>query len=70
MEPARLPPPSVVRLLTDPERLFTPAASAQVQSFIADRAEFWWDVKRPAAPVLWDSTIRLGEEQVVHDCPR
>ena len=34
----------------------------QVQSFIADRAEFWWDVKRPAAPVLWDSTIRLGEE--------
>ena len=34
----------------------------QVQSFIADRAEFWWDVKRPDAPVLWDSTIRLGEE--------
>ena len=34
----------------------------QVQSFIADRAEFWWDVKRPTAPVLWDSTIRLGEE--------
>ena len=33
-----------------------------MQSFIADRAEFWWDVKRPAAPVLWDSTIRLGEE--------
>ena len=61
-EPARLPPPSVVRLLTDPERLVTPAASAQVQSFIADRAEFWWDVKRPAAPVLCDSTIRLGEE--------
>ncbi len=34
----------------------------QVQSFIADRAEFWWDVKRPTATVLWDSTIRLGEE--------
>ena len=34
----------------------------QVQSFIVDRADFWWDVKRPAAPVLWDSTIRLGEE--------
>ena len=33
----------------------------QVQSFIADRAEFWWDVKRPTAPVLWDSTIRLGK---------
>ena len=28
----------------------------------SDRAEFWWDVKRPDAPVLWDSTIRLGEE--------
>ena len=34
----------------------------RVSSLVADRAEFWWDVKRPAAPVLWDSTIRLGEE--------
>ena len=34
----------------------------QVQSFIADHAEFWWDTKQPNAPVLWDSTIRLGEE--------
>ena len=33
-----------------------------VSSFIADRAEYWWDVSRPDAPVLWDSTIRLGEE--------
>ena len=33
-----------------------------VSSFIADRAEYWWDVSRPAAPSLWDSTIRLGEE--------
>ena len=39
----------------------------QVQSFIADRAEFWWDVKRPAAPVLWDSTIRLGERIIQRD---
>ena len=34
----------------------------RVQSFVTDRAEFWWDTARPAAPVLWDSTIRLGEE--------
>ena len=33
-----------------------------VSSFVADRAEFWWDTSRPDAPVLWDSTIRLGEE--------
>ena len=35
---------------------------AVVSSFIADRAEYWWDVSRPDAPSLWDSTIRLGEE--------
>ena len=34
----------------------------RVQSFVTDRAEFWWDTARPAAPVLWDSTIRLGEK--------
>ena len=28
-----------------------------VSSFIADRAEYWWDVSRPDAPSLWDSTI-------------
>ena len=33
-----------------------------VSSFVAERAEFWWTMKRPEAPVLWDSTIRLGEE--------
>ena len=33
-----------------------------VSSFIADRAEYWWDVSRQDAPSLWDSTIRLGEE--------
>ena len=34
----------------------------RVQSFVTDRAEFLWDTARPAASVLWDSTIRLGEE--------
>ena len=33
-----------------------------VSSFVAERAEFWWTMKRPEAPLLWDSTIRLGEE--------
>lgn len=33
-----------------------------VNSQIADRGEFWWDPKRPAEPVLWESTIRLGED--------
>ena len=45
----------------------------QVQSFIADRAEFWWDTKQPNAPILWDSTIQLGEkffeEIVAHPIP-
>ena len=33
-----------------------------IASRIADRGEFWWDTKRPEEPVLWDSTIRLGED--------
>ena len=33
-----------------------------MHSFIADRAEYWWDTKQPDARSLWDSTIRLGEE--------
>ena len=45
----------------------------RVSSLVADRAEFWWDVKRPAAPVLWDSTIQLGEqffnEIIAHPIP-
>ena len=33
-----------------------------VSSAIADRGEFWWDPKQPDEPVLWESTIRLGED--------
>ena len=33
-----------------------------MHSFVADRAELWWDASRPDAPSLWESTIRLGEE--------
>ena len=47
---------SVQLIYTDGEHEVT------VSSFIADRTEYWWDVKRPTAPVLWDSTIRLGED--------
>ena len=47
--------------------------ASRVSSFIADRADFWWDVKRPAAPVLWNSTIQLGEqffnEIIAHPVP-
>ena len=35
---------------------------ASVTSPIADRTEFWWSERQPDAPVLWNSTIRLGEE--------
>ena len=64
------------------ERLFSCGVSVvydeaghkvQVQSFIADRAEYWWDVSRPDAPVLWNSTIELGErffqEIIAHPIP-
>ena len=44
-----------------------------VSSFVAERAEFWWNTKRPEAPVLWDSTIQLGErffqEIIAHPIP-
>ena len=33
-----------------------------VTSPIADRGEFWWSVRQPDEPSLWDSSIRLGEE--------
>ena len=35
---------------------------SRVSSLVADRADYWWDVSRPDVPVLWDSTIRLGED--------
>ena len=53
------------------ERLFRSAitliyrderGSASIGSLVADRTEFWWDPKRPDAPVLWDSKIELGEK--------
>ena len=44
-----------------------------ISSLIADRADLWWDPKRPGQPTLWDSTIRLGEnffeEIIQHPIP-
>ena len=46
---------------------------ASVTSPIADRTEFWWSERQPDAPVLWNSTIRLGEaffnEIIAHPIP-
>ena len=33
-----------------------------ISSLIADRGEFWWNERKTAEPVLWDSKIRLGED--------
>ena len=32
-----------------------------IASRIADSGQFWWDLKRPDEPVLWNSIIVLGE---------
>ena len=68
------------RLRNQMERLFRSAisliyrderGSASIGSLVADRTEFWWDPKRPDAPVLWDSKIELGEKffQEIIRCP-
>ena len=33
-----------------------------IASRIADRGEFWWNLKRPGERMLWDSKIELGEK--------
>ena len=53
------------------KRLFSCAVSliyknehgeAAVNSPIARRTEFWWNERKPAQPVLWESKIELGED--------
>ena len=60
-----------VRLRNQMQRLFRSSVqlvyerdgrSASIGSQVADRTDFWWDPRRPEEPVLWDSTIRLGED--------
>jgi len=36
--------------------------TVRVGSLVADRTDFWWNPRRPDEPVLWDSTIELGEK--------
>ena len=35
---------------------------AAVNSVMARRTEFWWNVRKPEQPVLWESKIELGED--------
>ena len=35
---------------------------ASVNSPITSRTDLWWNERHPDVPVLWESTIRLGEE--------
>ena len=42
---------------------------ARVSSLVADRAEFWWDERKPDDRSLWDSKIRLGEDLFKRDHP-
>ena len=39
-----------------------PAESMRVGSLVTDRMHLWWNERRPDTPVLWESTIRLGED--------
>ena len=48
---------STISLVYEDER-----GSASISSLVADRTEFWWNLKRPAEPMLWDSKIELGEK--------
>lgn len=70
------------RLRNQMERLFRSTVSlvykdergsASISSPVADRTEFWWNLKRPDSPSLWDSKIELGEkffeEIICHPVP-
>ena len=59
------------RLKNQMRRLFSSSVSLiyvtddrelRVNSFVADRTEFWWDIERPGAPLLWESKLELGEK--------
>ena len=58
------------RLRNQMNRLFSATVSLiyedksgfkRVSSLVADKHEFWWNERKPDAPVLFDSKIRLGE---------
>ena len=39
-----------------------PGEVIRVGSLVTDRMHLWWNERRPDTPVLWESTIRLGED--------
>ena len=39
-----------------------PGEVIRVGSMVTDRMHLWWNERRPDTPVLWESTIRLGED--------
>ncbi len=60
-----------IRLQNQMQRLFNATVqlvyerdgrSVSIGSLVADRTDFWWNPRRPEDPVLWDSTIELGEK--------
>ena len=70
------------RLRNQMDRLFAAQVSliyedeqqkVRISSLVADRAEFWWNSKRPSEPLLWESKIELGEkffhEIITHPIP-
>lgn len=61
---------TIGRLRTQMERLFSTSIwvryngknmSASSGWMVADDYQLWWDPKQPDEPVLWESTITLGE---------
>ena len=59
------------RLRNQMDRLFSASVSLIykdehskqfVTSPIAERGEFWWNVRKPDVPVLWESKIELSEK--------
>ena len=61
---------TIGRLRTQMERLFSTSiwvrykgenVTAGTGWMVADDYQLWWDPKRPNEPVLWESTITLGE---------
>ena len=60
-----------IRLRNQMRRLFSATVQlvyedehgeARVSSSVADRTELWWNERKPDAPSLWESKLRLGED--------
>jgi len=61
---------TIGRLRSQMERLFSTSiwvrysdkrGAAGASWVVADGYQLWWDLKQPSQPVLWESTITLGE---------